>query len=213
MKALFPSLLLAGAALASPITITSGYFNLGPTDMSGVGWSFTGDGFYTTGYNDNFVTHCGFCSGPFQLVNPLYSQPIAQNGFLLLGSKGYTPLYSNFFDLKSPAFVGSVFLAPHGPLPVVSAAGTYDVQFDVGGAFCVSDDPHVLRPTMEGPGCFSVIGSAVAHYSVFQTSTPNAFFQPIPTIEIVTFHNPEPGTWFVGIPLVGLWLYRRRLCR
>jgi len=41
----------------------------------------------------------------------------------------------------SPFALGSVFLTPQGALPTVTAAGTYDVLFDVGGSFCVTDDP------------------------------------------------------------------------
>jgi hypothetical protein len=47
------------------------------------------------------------------------------------------------------------------------------------------------------PGCFSVLGTALAHYTVLATSTPNAFFQPAPTIEIIS--TPEPGTLSAGM--------------
>ena len=97
----------------------------------------------------------------------------------------------------SPFAIGSVFLSPQGTLPTVPGAGTYDVPFNVGGSFCVTDDPHVPPPHAPDPACFSILGSAIAHYTVSSTGTPNAFFQPVPTIEIVPV--PEPATLGAGL--------------
>src|SRR5260370_19292864 len=41
---------------------------------------------------------------------------------------------------------GSVFLSPQAGLPTVTAAGTYDVPFNVGGSFCVTDNPDFRAP-------------------------------------------------------------------
>jgi hypothetical protein len=129
----------------------------------------------------------------------------------LQGANVYVFPGVSFLLGRSPFAFGSVFLRPEGTLPTVTSAGLYDVPFEVGGSFCVTDDPNVLPPS-SGPGCFSVTGSAMAHYRVIETNTPNAFFQPLPTIEILApTHMPEPGTWLVGLPLFAFLVYRIRM--
>lgn len=62
------------------------------------------------------------------------------------------------------------------------------------------------------PGCFSVLGTALAHYTVLATTTPNAFFQPAPTIEIIS--SPEPGTLSAGmLAILLLFAAKRRQVR
>ena len=117
------------------------------------------------------------------------------NGLLTLGAKSYILPGAGFLG-GSPFALGSVFLTPQGALPTVTAAGTYDVPFNVGGSFCVTDDLHVPPPSPPDPACFSVLGTAVAHYTVIATTTPNAFFQPLPTIEFLRL-CPSRELWVV----------------
>jgi len=126
------------------------------------------------------------------------------NGLLTLGAKSYILPGAGFLG-GSPFALGSVFLTPQGALPTVTAAGTYDVPFNVGGSFCVTDDSHVPPPSPPDPACFSVLGTAVAHHTVIATTTPNAFFQPLPTIEILT-PVPEPRTLGAGMLVLLLLL-------
>lgn len=188
---------LAACAYSEPLLITTGHFDLYLIDVV---WSFAGDGFSMSGNNDPFTDHCGFCFAPFQLVDPLHLRSVgAANGNLTLGGKSYI-LPNLSFNGGSPWATGSVFLSPQGVMPTVQGAGTYDVPFNVGGSFCVTDNPSVPPPFRFDPGnpaCFSVIGAAIAHYTVLATDTPNAFFQPLPTIEIVS--TPEPGTLGAGM--------------
>ena len=174
-------------------------------------WSFAGDGFSASGNEDPFTGHCGFCFAPFQLVNPLLrDQFAAANGNLTLGEKSYI-LPSNSFNGGSPWASGSVFLSPQGVLPTVPGAGTYDVPFNVGGSFCVTNDPTVGPPFPFDPGnpaCLSVIGTAIAHYTVLGPGTDGGFFQPLPTIEIVS--TPEPGTLGAGMCGILLILAAKR---
>lgn len=180
-------------AYSGPLLITSGSWNL---EGSGH-WTFAGDGFSASGFNDFLgLNHCGFCFAPFQLVNPLPVEVPTADGLLTLGAKSYI-LPGVSFNGGSPFAIGSVFLSPQGTLPTVPGAGTYDVPFNVGGSFCVTDDPHVPPPHAPDPACFSILGSAIAHYTVSSTGTPNAFFQPVPTIEIVPV--PEPATLGAGL--------------
>jgi hypothetical protein len=181
-------------AYSGPLLITSGSWSL--SDFGGH-WTFIGDGFSASGFNDFAgLNHCGFCFAPFPLSNPVPVAVPAANGQLTLGEKSYI-LPDAGFNGGSPFAVGSVFLSPQGTLPTVPGAGTYDVPFNVGGSFCVTDDPHVPPPHAPDPACFSILGSAIAHYTVSSTGTPNAFFQPVPTIEIVPV--PEPATLGAGL--------------
>ncbi|HSR06864.1 MAG TPA: hypothetical protein VLM42_06925 [Bryobacteraceae bacterium] len=198
---------LATCAYSEPLLITSGTFNVFP--MSVV-WSFAGDGFSASGNNDPFTDHCGFCYAPFQLVKPAFQPFAAANGNLTLDGKSYI-LPNLSFNGGSPWASGSVFLSPQGVMPPVQGAGTYDVPFNVGGSFCVTDNPSVPPPFPFDPGnpaCFSVIGAAIAHYTVLATDTPNALFQPLPTIEIVS--TPEPGT--LGAGMFGILLIPAAKC-
>jgi hypothetical protein len=184
---------LSACAYSSPLLITGGTFGL--SDF-GVSFSFVGDGFSAQGSDDAFPVHCGFCSAPFQLVNPMPFTLPALNGHITLGGNSYI-LPDAGFNGGSPWASGSVFLSPQGTLPMVAGAGTYNVPFNVGGSFCVTDNPQVPPPTPPSPSCFSVLGTAIAHYTVSATGTPNTFFQPLPTIEIVP--APEPGTLSAGM--------------
>lgn len=189
-------------AFSSTLVITSGTFTLG---RSREAWSFAGDGFSAFGSDDSFSTVlCGFCSAPFQLVNPLPIPTFSPvGGNFTVGGKSYI-LPDLVFMGTSPWAISSVFLSPQGALPTVPGAGTYDVPFTVGGSFCVTDDPNVPPPhfDMSNPACFSVIGAAIAHYTVVAINGPNAFFQPLPTIEIVP--TPEPST--LGAGMLGILL-------
>jgi len=188
-------------AYSEPVLITSGHLDVALFD---VGFSFVGDGFQAQGNDDVPGSYCGFCPNGFSLINPMPFQVNAVNGILILGDKSYV-LPSLAFMGTSPWARGFVFLRPQGTLPTITAAGTYDVAFAVGGSFCVTDDPQVAPPFPPDPGnpdCFSVLGGALAHYTVFATSTPDWFFQPIPTIEIVPV--PEPGT--LGAAMLALVL-------
>jgi hypothetical protein len=199
----------SACAYSSPLVITGGSFLLSAT---GEQWSFVGDGFSANGSSDSFTDHCGFCFAPFQLVDPLHFPITASNGLLTLGANSYI-LPGASFSGGSPFALGSVFLTPQGALPTATAAGTYNVPFNVGGSFCVTNDPHVPPPTPPNPACFSVLGTAVAHYTVIATGEPNAFFQPLPTIEILT-PVPEPGTLGAGMLVMLLMLagkYRKAL--
>jgi len=192
-------------AFSEPLLITSGHVNL---DTFDVGWSFAGDGFSAAGFDDHFTNNCGFCFGPFQLAEPVLSTVNAANGFLILGNNAYK-LPDLSFNFNSPFAVGSVFFKPQSILPTVTGAGTFDVPFNVGGSFCTTGDPHVFPPTPPNPVCISMIGSAVAHYTVIPTGQPNAFFQPLPTIDIVS-PVPEPSTLGVGVVLIPLLLLGAR---
>jgi len=199
----------SACAYSSPLLITSGSFLLSPF---GEQWSFAGDGFSANGSSDSFTDHCGFCFAPFQLVEPLHFPITASNGLLTLGANSYILPGAGFLGDK-PYAIGSVFLTPQGALPTVTAAGTYNVPFNVGGSFCFTNDPHVSPPSPPDPACFSVQGTAIAHYTVVATATPNAFFQPLPTIEILT-PVPEPGTLGAGMLVILLMLagkYRKVL--
>jgi hypothetical protein len=188
-------------AFSEPLLITSGHVNL---DTFNVGWSFGGDGFSAAGSDDRATDHCGLCFGPFQLVDPVFSTVNAVNGFLILGNNAYT-LPDLAFNFTSPFAVGSVFFSPQGILPTVTGPGTFDVPFNIGGSFCTSDQPHVPPPTPPNPACVSLIGSAVAHYTVIPTGEPNAFFQPLPTFDIVA-PVPEPSTLGIGVILIPMLL-------
>lgn len=202
----------SACAYSSPLLITGGNVFLA---VSGVAWSFVGDGFSAFGSEDAFTDHCGFCFAPFQLVEPLHFPIPASNGLLTLGANSYI-LPGAGFSGGSPFARGSVFFSPQGALPTVGGAGTFGpIPFNVGGSFCVTDDPHVLPPSPPDPACFSVLGTAVAHYTVVATNTPNAFFQPLPTIEILA-PVPEPST--VGAGMLGILLmlrgqYRKQLLK
>jgi|KBSMisStandDraft_5_1062788.scaffolds.fasta_scaffold02905_12 hypothetical protein len=196
----------AACAYSEPLLITSGYFDLFSIDVF---WSFAGDGFSMSGNNDPFTDHCGLCFAPFQLVNPLSPPIAAANGNLTLGEKSYI-LPNVGFNGGSPWASGSVFLSPQGILPTVSGAGTYDVPFNVGGSFCVTDDPKVQPPSFDpgNPACFSVIGTAIAHYTVVGPGPDGQFVQPLPTIEILS--TPEPGT--LGAGMFGILLILAAKC-
>jgi len=194
----------SACAYSGPLSITGGHFFL---NSFGVGWSFVGAGFSAFGEEDAFTDHCGFCLAPFQLVEPLHFPLAASNGVLTLGATSYI-LPGAGFSGGSPFALGSVFLSPQVVLPTVTGAGTFDVPFNVGGSFCVTNDPHVLPPDPPDPACFSIAGNAIAHYTVFATTTPNAFFQPLPSIEILT-PVPEPSTLEVGILVMLLILVAR----
>ena len=187
----------SAAAYSSPLLITGGSFLLDPF---GEGWSFVGDGFSANGSSDAFTGHCGFCFAPFQLVDPVHFQVSASNGLLTLGANSYILPGVGFLG-GSPYAVGSVYLTPQGVLPTITAAGAYNVPFNVGGSFCVTNDPHMPPPSPPDPACFSVQGTAIAHYTVVTTNTPNAFSQPLPTIEVLT-PVPEPGTLGAGMLVI-----------
>jgi hypothetical protein len=182
------------------LLITSGRWNLVPPGH----WEFIGDGFSAFGDNDfTDIIHCGFCLAPFQLRNPVPLPSSAAFGVLTLGEKSYT--FPNLETPLHPWARGFVFLTPQDTLPTITEAGTYDVPFNVGGSFCVTDDPHVVPPFPPDPGnpsCFSVLGAAIAHYTVFAGN--GGFFQPAPTIEIVPV--PEPGTVGAGMLAIVLML-------
>jgi hypothetical protein len=217
--------LLAGVAPAGPLLITGGSFVLGDR-FSNTLWSFVGDGFSAQGSINVPTFNCGgdegvvgspTCFAPFQLFDPLgpYSPFRAENGFVTLGEKSYA-FGSINRDLIPWAF-GMVFLSPQGTLPTVTAAGTYDALFDVGGTFCVTDDPHGVPNSpfdaILGPGCVSLLGTAVADYRVTAQPAggpyPESFFQFLPTIEILP--APEPGTWLMGIPLLLGFLFAAKV--
>jgi len=187
-------------ASSEPLLITSGRWNLVPPGH----WEFIGDGFSAFGDNDfTDIIHCGFCLAPFQLRNPVPLPSSAAFGVLTLGEKSYT--FPNLETPLHPWARGFVFLTPQDTLPTITEAGTYDVPFNVGGSFCVTDDPHVVPPFPPDPGnpsCFSVLGAAIAHYTVFAGN--GGFFQPAPTIEIVPV--PEPGTVGAGMLAIVLML-------
>ncbi len=140
-------LLLAFSACAwsGPLVITSGRFDLSPFDVF---WAFGGNGFSALGHDDHFTDQCGFCMAPFQLVNPVFRSVNAANGQITLGAKGYILPNPVSFGLYpgGPWANGSVFLSPQAGLPTVTAAGTYDVPFNVGGSFCVTDNPDFRAP-------------------------------------------------------------------
>jgi len=187
---------LSACAYSGPLLITSGSFVLNSNAI----WAFVGDGFSASGSQDfgSPVDHCGLCLAPFQLISPLHAPFFSANGLLTLGAKSYI-LPGASFNGGSPFALGSIFLSPQGTLPTVQGAGTFDVPFSVGGSFCVTDDPSVPPPFPPNPGdpaCFSVLGAAVGHYTVSATAIANAFFQPIPTFEIVPV--PEPATLGAG---------------
>jgi hypothetical protein len=195
----------SACAYAGTIAITGGGFGLDPFEVS---WGLGGDGFSASGADDHFTSHCGFCYAPFQLVNPVVGSVSAFNGGLTFGGKYYMLPSLAFFG-DTPWAVGSVFFGPQAPLPMVTGAGTYDVPFIVSASFCVTDNPPVPPPFPPDPACFSASGTAIAHYTVIATTTPNAFFQPAPTVSVVTpvtIDTPEPGTLSVGMLVILLML-------
>jgi len=198
---------LSACAYSGPLLITSGSWNL----QGSGSWTFSGDGFSASGFNDFIgLNHCGFCFAPFQLQDPLPFSSYAADGSLQIGANTY--VFPNLtFMGGSPWATGQVFLSPQGTLPIVSGAGAYNVLYDIGGSFCVTNNPAVpppFPPDLSNPACLSLQGRAIAHFTVVATSTPNAFFQPVPTIEILA--APEPGTVGAGMLSVLLILIATR---
>jgi len=192
-------------AYSETLLITGGSVSL--FGAGGMVWWFVGDGFTAHGAAETYPLEC-FCVAPFQLLNPLPFPIDAGNGGLTLGQNSYViPVYPPIGCLIClvPFASGSVFLTPDGTLPTVTAAGTYDVPFDVGGSFCLTP------PTPPDPACFSVIGTAVAHYTVIEVIGTNHFFQRIPTFEILA-PVPEPGTLDSGAFIILLMLLAK-CCR
>jgi hypothetical protein len=140
----------SACAYSGPIAITGGSFNLSSFEVS---WSLVGEGFSALGADEHFPTWCGFCFAPFQLNDPVFSPVNAANGYVNFGGKFYgLPSLAFFGDV--PWGVGSVFMRPQAPLPMVTAAGTWDIPFDVGASFCVTDNPLVPRPFPRTPRVF-----------------------------------------------------------
>ena len=200
---------LAACAYSDTLLITSGTFQVFPITVA---WSFAGDGFSASGNYDPFTNDCGLCFAPFQLRNPVGLPFQAANGNLTIDGMFYH-LPSNSFNGGSPWASGSIFFTPQGVLPTVAGVGTYDVPFSVGGLFCITNDPSVPPPPFDpnNPACFSLIGAAIAHYTVLAANVPNAFYQPLPTIEIVS--TPEPGTLGAGMFGILLTLAAKRFQR
>jgi hypothetical protein len=137
-------------AYSGPIAITGGSFNLSSFEVS---WSLVGEGFSASGADGHFVTWCGFCFALLRLNDPVFSPVNAANGYFNFGGKFYgLPSLAYFGDV--PWGVGYVFMGPQAPLPMVTAAGTWDIPFHGGASCCITDNPLVPPPLRPDPAAF-----------------------------------------------------------